>query len=96
VIDRLASTRGLPKLIRSDNGRGFCDKAMVAWAHERAVQLRLIKPGKPNRTAYVVSINGRLRDACLNEHLVSQLATRARKSKTGGANTMRSDRTSLT
>lgn len=68
VMDRLAVTRGLPKIIRSDNGKEFCGKAMVAWAHERGVQLRLIELGKPNQNAYIESFNGRLRDECLNEH----------------------------
>lgn len=68
VLDRLALTRGLPKIIRSDNGKEFCGKAMVTWAHERGVQLRLIEPGKPNQNAYIESFNGRLRDECLNEH----------------------------
>jgi len=68
VLDRLAHSRGLPKTIRTDNGKEFCGKAMVAWAHERGVQLRLIEPGKPNQNAYIESFNGRLRDECLNEH----------------------------
>jgi Transposase and inactivated derivatives len=68
VLDRLAHTRGLPRIIRTDNGKEFCGKAMVAWAHERGVQLRLIQPGKPNQNAYIESFNGRLRDECLNEH----------------------------
>jgi putative transposase len=68
VMDRLALSRGLPKVIRSDNGKEFCGKAMVSWAHERGVQLRLIEPGKPNQNAYIESFNGRLRDECLNEH----------------------------
>ena len=67
-MDRLAVTRGLPSVIRSDNGKEFCGKAMVAWAHDRGVQLRLIEPGKPNQNAYIESFNGRLRDECLNEH----------------------------
>ncbi len=68
VLDRLALGRGQPKVIRTDNGKEFCGKAMVAWAHERGVQLRLIEPGKPNQNAYIESFNGRLRDECLNEH----------------------------
>jgi putative transposase len=68
VLDRLGLSRGLPKFIRTDNGKEFCGKAMVAWAHERGVQLRLIEPGKPNQNAYIESFNGRLRDECLNEH----------------------------
>lgn len=68
VLDRLALGRRLPEIIRSDNGKEFCGKDMVKWAHERGVALRLIQPGKPNQNAYVESFNGRLRDECLNEH----------------------------
>lgn len=68
VLARLALTRGLPQVIRTDNGKEFCGKAMVAWAYERGVQLRLIQPGKPNQNTYIKSFNGRLRDECLNEH----------------------------
>ena len=48
VLERLLLSRGLPQVIRTDNGKEFCGKAMVAWAYERGVQLRLIQPGKPN------------------------------------------------
>jgi transposase InsO family protein len=68
VLERLALGRGLPKVVRTDNGKEFCGKAMMTWAHERGVLLRLIEPGKPNQNAYVESFNGRLRDECLNEH----------------------------
>lgn len=73
VLDRLALTRGLPKVIRTDNGKEFCGKAMVIWAHQQGVDLRLIEPGKPNQNAYVESFNGRLRDECLNEHWFTNL-----------------------
>lgn len=73
VLDRLALSRGLPRIIRTDNGKEFCGKAMVSWAYERGVQLRLIEPGKPNQNAYVESFNGRLRDECLNEHLFTSV-----------------------
>jgi len=49
-------------------GKEFCGKAMVAWAHDKEIALRLIEPGKPNQNAYIESFNGRLRDECLNEH----------------------------
>lgn len=73
VLDRLALSRGLPRVIRTDNGKEFCGKAMVEWAHARGVDLRLIEPGKPNQNAYVESFNGRLRDECLNEHWFTHL-----------------------
>ena len=68
VMERLALSRGLPRIIRTDNGKEFCGKAMLEWAHRKGVLLRLIEPGKPNQNAYVESFNGRFRDECLNEH----------------------------
>jgi transposase InsO family protein len=74
ILDRLALQRGLPQAIRTDNGKEFCGKAMLTWAHARGVRLFLIEPGKPNQNAYIESFNGRLRDECLNEHWFVSLA----------------------
>lgn len=73
ILDRLALSRGLPKVIRTENGKEFRGRVMVAWAHQRGVDLRLIEPGKPNQNAYVESFSGRLRDECLNEHWFTSL-----------------------
>ena len=68
ILDELALSRGLPKVIRTDNGKEFCGHAMLTWAHQHNVTLRLIEPGKPNQNAFIESFNGRFRDECLNEH----------------------------
>ena len=73
ILEQLALTRGLPKAIRTDNGKEFCSRAMLTWAHARGVQLFLIEPGKPNQNAYIESFNGRFRDECLNEHWCTSL-----------------------
>src|SRR5258707_1485102 len=73
ILDRLAIERGLPAALRTDNGREFCGRAMLTWAHERGVTMRLIEPGKPNQNAYIESFNGRFRDECLNEHWFTSL-----------------------
>jgi transposase InsO family protein len=36
ILDYLAIHRGLPQAIRTDNGKEFCGRAMLGWAHERA------------------------------------------------------------
>ena len=74
ILDHLAATRGVPQVIRTDNGKEFCGRSMLTWAHARTVTLRLIEPGKPNQNAYIESFNGRLRDECLNEHWFLPLA----------------------
>jgi transposase InsO family protein len=68
ILDRLAIDRGLPTALRTDNGPEFCSRALLTWAYDRGVTLRLIEPGKPNQNAYIESFNGRFRDECLNEH----------------------------
>lgn len=74
IFDRLAVERGLPDVLRTDNALEFCGRAMLTWAHDRGVTLRLIEPGKPTQNAYIESFNGRLRDECLNEHWFTSLA----------------------
>ena len=73
LLDRIEEHRGLPRVIRTDNGPEFTGKAMLTWAHQRGIALRLIEPGKPNQNAYIESFNGRLRDECLNEHWFTSL-----------------------
>lgn len=68
LLEELCAMRGYPGVIRTDNGKEFTGKAMLTWAHEKGVSLRLIEPGKPNQNAYIESFNGRFRDECLNEH----------------------------
>ena len=49
--ERLALQRGLLQVIRTDNGKEFCGKALGAWAHESVAALRLIESGKPGQDA---------------------------------------------
>ncbi len=67
-LTRILDSRGFPKAIRTDNGKEFCGRAMLSWAHQQGVQLFLIESGKSNQNAYIESFNGRFRDECLNEH----------------------------
>jgi putative transposase len=68
VLERLATTRGLPTTIVCDNGPEFQSLALDQWAHRRAVTLHFIEPGRPVQNAFAESFNGRLRDECLNEN----------------------------
>jgi transposase InsO family protein len=74
VPEALAATRGLPQVLRTDNGLELCGCAMLTWAHTRGVTLRLIEPRKPTQNAFIESFNGRFRDECLNEHWVTSVA----------------------
>jgi putative transposase len=68
ALELLKVTRGLPKRIRTDNGKEFRSKILRAWAQKNKVELLYIQPGKPNQNAIIESFNGRFRDECLNQH----------------------------
>lgn len=68
VLSRIAMVRGLPNIIKVDNGPEFIGKALDAWAYERGVQLHFSRPGKPVDNRFIESFNGRLRDECLNDN----------------------------
>lgn len=69
VLDDLATTRGLPKVITCDNGTEFTSKALQAWACRHDVRLNFTTPGCPTQNAFVESFNGRMRHEHLNQNL---------------------------
>ncbi len=66
VLSRLASERGAPRYLRSDNGPEFVSKALLRWAANESLGLTLIDPGKPWQNGMVESFNGKFRDECLS------------------------------
>lgn len=68
ALEHIAAARGLPAILKSDNGSEFTSELMLKWSAERKVDLHFIEPGKPNQNATIESFNGRFRDECLNEH----------------------------
>lgn len=73
VLERLATTVGLPKIITVDNGPEFTGRVLDEWAHRNGIKLDYIRPGKPTDNAYIESFNGRLRQECLDQHWFSSL-----------------------
>ena len=68
VLDRIGMFRGLPEVIRIDNGPEFSGRELDAWAYRNDVKLDFITPGRPMENAFVESFNGKFRDECLNVH----------------------------
>lgn len=71
--DRIAELRGYPCTVVSDNGTELTSKAILTWQQHRKVEWHYIAPGKPMQNGFVESLNGRLQDECLKEHLFSSL-----------------------
>jgi putative transposase len=60
VLERVAKTHGLPKIIQVDNGPEFVSKVLDAWAHRNGVKLAFSRPGTPTDNPYIEAFNGRL------------------------------------
>lgn len=73
-LDKLLEHYGKPLCIVSDNGTEFTSHAVLAWAQEKCIEWHYITPGKPRENGYTESLNGRIRDECLNEHVFEGLA----------------------
>ncbi len=72
VVSIMEALRGLdkrlPVRIQTDNGSEFIPKSLDKWAYEQAVTMDFSRPGKPTDNSFIESVNGSLRDECLNIH----------------------------
>lgn len=66
VLSQLMSVRGVPKILRSDNGPEFVSNALLRWATNHGLSMALIEPGKPWQNGVAESFNGKFRDECLS------------------------------
>jgi len=72
-LEQLRKQELLPQAITVDNGSEFISKKLDSWAYYNSVKIDFIRPGKPVDNAFIESFNGRLRDECLNTHIVYSL-----------------------
>ena len=66
TLNRLISTRGAPRYLRSDNGPEFVSKAILEWLDSENIETALIDPGKPWQNGADESFNGKFCDECLS------------------------------
>ena len=74
VLDRLIAMWGKPAMIVSDNGTELTCNAMLKWTTVNGIEWHYIAPGKPMQNGFMESLNGKMRDECLNEHVFGSLA----------------------
>ena len=73
VLEYLKEFRGLPKMIRVDNGPEFISHVLDDWCRENEITLAYIQPGKPMQNAYVERCNGSVRKELLNANVFHSL-----------------------
>lgn len=73
VLERLEESRGLPEMIRVDNGPEFISHKLDEWCWKRGITIAFIQPGKPTQNAYVERLNGTIRRELLDLHIFRSL-----------------------
>ena len=80
VLEYLKEFRGLPEMIRVDNGPEFISHKLDIWCRENQVKLVFIQPGKPMQNAFIERCNGSIRRELLNAYIfktISEVRERA-------------------
>jgi len=73
TLDRIIEQRGKPKAIRVDNGPEYVSGKLMAWAHEKGININHIQPGKPQQNAYIERFNRTVRYDWLAQELFGTL-----------------------
>ncbi len=69
VLERLKQERGLPKMIRCDNGPEFISRNLDQWCKDNHIELAFIQPGEPTQNAFIERFNGSMRRELLNAYV---------------------------
>lgn len=73
VLERLKETRGLPEMMRVDNGPEFISAKLDLWCKDHQIKLVFIQPGEPTENAYIERFNGSFRSELLNAYVFRSL-----------------------
>ncbi len=73
ILRRVCLEKGVPEMIRSDNGSEFIGQAVNSWLAQNGIKPLFIEPGKPWQNGKGESFNGKLRDECLSREWFSSV-----------------------
>lgn len=73
VFERLRENRGLPDVLRVDNGPEFLSGDFTGWAESAGMIINYIQPGEPNQNAYIERFNRTYRNEVLDLYLFNNL-----------------------
>ena len=73
VFEQLEVTRGLPDMLRTDNGPEFLGFQFTEWCETHGIFIEYIEPGMPNQNAYIERFNRSYRNEVLDAWLFQNL-----------------------
>lgn len=74
ILDQIKAQRGLPKMIRVDNGPEFISHKLDLWCKDNKVDLIFIQPGKPMQNGFVERFNGSVRKELFNAYVFKTIS----------------------
>ena len=66
---RAIEWRGVPQIIRVDNGPEYARGLLKTWAETRGIHIEYIQPGKPQQNAYIERYNRTVRHEWLDQNI---------------------------
>ena len=73
TFQRLQRERGLPQVLRTDNGPEFLGEDFTEWAKDQGMAIQYIQPGQPNQNATIERFNRTFREEVLDQYLFRRL-----------------------
>ena len=73
VFEQIKHGRGLPKVIRTDNGPEFLAEAFKQWSKDNGVALKHIQAGNLNQNAFIACLNRSFREDARDQNLFASL-----------------------
>lgn len=73
VFEQLSAERGLPDILRTDNGPEFLGETFARWCEDHGIFIDYIEPGKPNQNAFIERFNRSYRNEVLDTWLFRNL-----------------------
>lgn len=73
LLEQLKEYRGLPRMIRVDNGPEFISHKLDSWCKDHQIDLLFIQPGKPMQNGFIERCNGNIRRELLNAYVFKTL-----------------------
>ena len=74
ILNQIKEQRGLPKMIRVDNGPEFISHKLDFWCKDNKVDLIFIQPGKPMQNGFVERFNGSVRKELFNAYVFKTIS----------------------